>query len=98
MNEAYAPIMTEGHEIVVLSDSNKQPSTSKYNPPIHFTGKNKSHAVIKVAQQVNLNVAAVKRQDSFDSNFIDDEHLLPPNSSRARSTSQYYHRLDEQSH
>ena len=67
---------------------------------INFTGKNRSDAVTKVAKKTTdriMQKSKLKRQASFDSDVVDGD-LLPPQSSRPRSTSQYYHRLDEQSH
>ena len=65
---------------------------------INFTGKNRSDAVTKVTRRMTDRIMQKsQRQASFDSDFVDGD-LLPPQSSRARSTSQYYHRLDEQSH
>ena len=91
LDQAYAPVMTEEHEIQGNQYAMDQ---------INFTGKNRSDAVTKVTRRMTDRIvqkSQLKRQASFDSDFVDGD-LLPPQSSRARSTSQYYHRLDEQSH
>lgn len=69
-----------------------------HNQTATFTSHNRSISRIKAvskARRHTLKRSHHKRQTSFDSELSCGNEIAPPRTARARSTSQYYHHLDE---